>query len=147
MSVTMSVAWDLLNAIAIVQQRLAAVRPFIWQRTKLATAEHTEICRAEVNDGVWRPAEEGDHIVVEVSIQTRFQDGRFVSSYLEIIAQPDHWQIHPYIGLMDQSERLLWEGPTSEPKDVPACLEAVDAATKNLVNATIRLDYDRLKAG
>lgn len=139
-------AWDLLSAIALIQERLRALRPFIWERTHLATAEHTQITRAEVNGSAWRPTDDGDHIAVEVSVETRYRDGRYVTSYLEIVAKPHEWQVKPYIGFMDRTERVLWEGPTSRPHDLPGFLEAIDAATKNLVNATVRLDFDKVAA-
>ncbi len=144
MSRDLTVAWELLTAIAVVQQRLATVRPFIWERTRLATAEHTLIVRANVDGDTWRPSDEGDHVVVEVSVETRLPDGRTVGSYIEIVAGREHWRVHPYIGV-DGGVETLWELPAAERDEVTAFLESVELASRHLVSATIRVDFDRFK--
>lgn len=159
MSREMTVSYELLTAIADVQKHLAGIRPFIWERARLATAERTTIARASIERPIigiiggeivhgegytWHSDDNGGNVVVEVSVMTRLRDGRSVSSVISMVTGPDRWRVHPFIQLEDDGTSILWEGASLERDDPASFRECLDAASKALVNQTIRLDFSTL---
>lgn len=150
MSRELTVAWELLDAVTRARQQLAAARPMIWERSRLPTAEHTAILRATTDGTRWRPSIDGDRFVVRVSVETHLPDARRLTSCLDIIVSLQRWSVQPYIMLTDGREQLLWDGPIDERSDSDGFLESVDTAARNLLRATMRVDFNdpaRVDAG
>lgn len=141
MSRELTVAWELLNAVARARQQLATVRPMIWERERLPTAERMVIVKASADGDRWRQSDGDDRVVIRVSVETHLRDGRRVTSCLDIVATPQRWFAQPYITLAGEKEQLLWEGPRSEQDDPAAFVESVDTAAKNLLDATMGIDF------
>jgi hypothetical protein len=141
MSRELDVAWELLDAVTRARQQLAAARPMIWEKARLPTAEHTVVLRATSNGGRWLPAADGDKFVIRVSVEAHLLDGRRLTSCLDIIVSSQRWSVQPYLVLTDGRETVLWEGPVDERYDTFGFLESVDAATKSLLRATMRIDF------
>jgi hypothetical protein len=139
----LTVAWELLTAVTRARQQLAAARPMIWEKARLPTAEHTVIVKASVDGDRWRRSNVNgtDQVVMRVSLETHLADGRRLMSCLDIVASPRRWQAQPYITLADGTERLIWEGQTSEKEDSTNFADSVDSATRSLLDATMDLDF------
>ncbi len=152
-------SWEMLTAVADVQQRLAGIRPIVWERSRLATAEHTVLARAQVertvigiiggeivkdDDDRWTANETGSHVVVEISVMIRLRDGGAVTSAVTILAAKGRWRLRTLITLDDDGKKVLWQGPTLERGDVASFRDALEDASKALVDATVKLDLNSL---
>jgi hypothetical protein len=138
----LTVAWELLDAVTRARQQLAAARPLIWEKARLPTAEHTVILRAAADGSNWRPNSGGDRIVIRVTVETHLPDGRRLASCLDFVINEVRWSVQPYILLTDGREQLLWDGPIDERADTSGFFEVVDSAARNLLRATLRIDFN-----
>ena len=145
----LTVAWELLTAVTRARQHLATARPLIWEKARLPTAEHTVIVKASADGDRWQqPNDNGsDQVVMRVSLETHLADGRRLTSCLDIVASPRHWRAQPYITLADGVERLIWEGQASDKDDPSSFAESVDSAARNLLDATMNLDFSDIDKG
>ena len=137
----MVMTWELLDAITRARQQLAAARPMIWERCHMPTAEHTAILRVVTDGAHWRPAADGDRFLIRVWIEVVMPDARHMSSCLDFVVAPDTFSIRPYISLVDGREHLLWDGAPEVRHDTQGLLELVDFAARNLLRATMRVDF------
>ncbi|MGD0019180.1 MAG: hypothetical protein ABSD62_07985 [Candidatus Limnocylindrales bacterium] len=141
MSRDLTAAWELLNAVTRARQQLASARPMIWERERLPTAERTVIVKASADGDRWRHVNGGDQIVMRVSVETHLRDGRRLTSCLDIVATPKRWYAQPYITLASDTEQILWEGVRVDRDDPSGFAEHVDSAARNLLDATMGMDF------
>lgn len=144
----LTVAWELLVAVARARQILATARPQIWQKARLPTAEHLSIVKASADRGPWREwnLSGPESVIVRLSLETLLVDGRRLTSCLDVVTSPTRWLALPYIMLADQPPQLVWAGPTTELDESAGFAGFVDSAASNLVKATLELDFGNVGA-
>jgi hypothetical protein len=145
----LTVAWEFLTAVARGRQRLASARPVIWEKARLPTAEHTAVLPSFPVGDRLHPATptETDQIAVRVTLETHLKDGRRVISCLDVVARPKRWRVHPYITLVDRTERSVWQGQPVERDDSTGFADVVDAVAQSLLEATTSLDFGEIEKG
>lgn len=144
----LTVAWELLTAVTRARAVLASVRPMIWEKARLPTAEHFLIVKPSGDRG---PLQESsvngtEAVVMRVSIETLLLDGRRLSSCLDILVSPNRWLAQPYIMLADKASQLVWAGQTTQRADSADAFGFMDSAARSLVDATIGLDFASVAA-
>jgi hypothetical protein len=143
MSRDLSVAWELLAAVASARQQLSSARPRIWEAARLPTAESAILVKSSDNGRYHSSpaAPSDDEVMMRVSLETHLADGRRVNSCLDIVVGPQRWRAKPYITLAGKASEIIWEGKPSDRDDSSGFSEAVDTATQSLVKATMGLDF------
>jgi hypothetical protein len=147
MSRDLTAAWELLNTVTKARQQLSSARHLIWDRERLPTAERTVIVKASADGDRWREVGGEDQVILRIIIETHLKDGRRLTSCLDIVATPKRWFAQPYITLAGDEEKILWEGIRAERDDPAGFAEQLHSAARDLLEATLGMNFSNPHKG